>query len=220
MIHPHSLLAFLLPLALLPTANLAAPASRPATAPASQSAGQITGIVLDPRGKPAANYRVALHASPPLPKPLDALSDNTGHFTLASVPPGSYELTCVPDGARTPIATTDKLLITPAAPAQNLTLSFAAQFTITGKVALADGRPAAGWIVRATFVSPDGAIELDIDTPTDAQGRYSLAGPYKNVSFVDVISSPQPTPAKNLTAPAADINFKLLSAQEEMKRVR
>ncbi|HVX83270.1 MAG TPA: carboxypeptidase-like regulatory domain-containing protein [Phycisphaerae bacterium] len=215
--HPRSPLPLLLPLALLPLASAATPAA--STAPASQPALQLTGAILDPHGKPAANYRVALHANPPLPKPLDALSDAAGRFTL-SAPPGDYQLTCVPDGARSPIAIIDHLLIKPNAPPQPLAISFAAAFSITGKVRLSDGSPAAGWTVRATFLSPDGALELDTDAQTAPDGSYSLAGPYKNVSFVDVISSPQPDPAKNLTAPAADINFKLLSEQEEMKRVR
>ena len=47
-----------------------------------------------------------------------------------------------------------------------------------------------------------------------------VKGPYEKVSFVGVMSSPEPTPVKGIVAPKSGVDFELVGEAEERRRVR
>jgi hypothetical protein len=55
---------------------------------------------------------------------------------------------------------------------------------------------------------------------TGTAGAYEVKGPFEKVSFVGVMSSPEPAPVKGIVAPKAGVDFRLVSEAEERTRVR
>jgi hypothetical protein len=185
-------------------------------APAPAPVIQVQGRVVDENGKSAVGYRVGLFAADGRSEPCEELTDASGHYEFAGIPPGSYELTCAPGAGSSPMAVVEKVVVPP----QTIDVAFTGRFTIEGKVDLAEGGPAAGYLVRGTYESPDGQTTINVSATTDSAGHYTLKGPFERVQSVGVLSSPEPPEAKALTAPRGDVNFRLVSEEEERKRVR
>jgi hypothetical protein len=201
-------------------------AATPKLGPAPAPAVQVSGEVRDETGQPAVGYELELLGGTAGEQPhfYDEVTDGHGRYTFMGVPTGEYELTCVPGGRKSPLIVVEKVDVQPAKPL-SIPLSFEGKFAIRGRVDRpkeddTPAGPAAGSTVRATFASADGTIEVNTSAVTGADGTYVIKGPFPRVTFVGVMSSPEPAPVKDVVAPKEGVDFRLVSEAEERRRVQ
>jgi hypothetical protein len=195
-------------------------------APAPVLPAEVEGKVIDENGAAGGAYELELlgGAAGEIAHAYDETSDSNGRYSFAGIPTGEYELTCTPPNRKLPLVVIGKVVIDPSKRVA-VDVSFEGKFAISGRVDRpaedeTPAGPAAGSTVRATFVSPDGNTEMNTTAVTAADGTYVIKGPFAKVSFVGVMSSPEPTPVKDIVAPREGVNFRLVSAAEERRRVQ
>jgi hypothetical protein len=195
-------------------------------APAPVLPAEVDGKVIDENGAAGGAYELELlgGAAGEIAHAYNETSESDGHYSFAGIPAGEYELTCTPPNRKTPLVVIGKVIVDPSKRV-SMDVSFEGKFAISGRVDRpaeddTPAGPAAGSTVRATFVSPDGNAEMNTTAVTAADGTYVIKGPFAKVSFVGVMSSPEPKPVKDITAPREGVNFRLVSAAEERRRVQ
>jgi len=130
----------------------------------------VSGIVLDPLGNPVSRASVTLMDSLKQSNSKSAKTDESGHFSIGQVPPGSYELWAKHDEFATSAIQGIELNAHDAK--TDLRLQLQAGGAIHGIVYGSDGSPAAGLTIEAgqTF----GRAQRG--TVSDAEGRFQLEG--------------------------------------------
>ena len=143
----------------------------------------LQGTVTGWDGKPGAAYEVSLTI--PNRDNFRVTCDKDGHYAFVNIPPGEYELfTTRPVYGR---GLAVKKVIIEAGKTGTLDLSLESRFHLSGKVTYADGAPAFGQTVDASWDSPDGTMEFYDCAETDAKGRYSIGSPFEMVSWTWVM---------------------------------
>ncbi len=143
-----------------------------------EAAAKLEGRILDPDGKPVA-ARIELHgpAGPWRPARAAAAAVD-GSYTFTELIPGNYDVVLIPAGG-TPFARTVAAGVFLPAGASRQDFLFARGASVFGVVRATDGAPIRGARVRANVElrsAQRGRQRQSLETRTDAEGRYRIAG--------------------------------------------
>ncbi|HWE00956.1 MAG TPA: carboxypeptidase regulatory-like domain-containing protein [Tepidisphaeraceae bacterium] len=133
--------------------------------------GSVSGLITDTSGNPIANATVALtlSVSPNTSSSLTATTDSSGHYTLATVPAGTYVVRAQATG----YTAASSASFTVAQGSNTApTVQLAQRTTLTGTVTTGGGTPLAGAKVSIFSASSPGTTPLATFTTTSI-GQYS-----------------------------------------------
>ena len=174
--------------------------------PAPEPQALLVGKVVGADDKPAKGYEVGL-ASGAGGKRFRENTDDAGAYKFFGVPAGAYQLLCNPPGAGRP-----SLAIGIAVKADKtvqVDLSFQRKFIMAGVVTHADGKPGSKIDVELGCKDPLSGVEFEDIATTDEHGRYALASPFGNVTYVMVNHARARQPDPQLQAGQNRVSYTL-----------
>ena len=162
-------------------------ADAPITSSASPAppAPSLAGFVYGPAGEPLADAVVTAWNG----QAFEARTGADGRYEFAALPEGPFALLCAapptPDCATRIIRVPQVYILRDAMLGQDF--SFSRAFTISGRVLYDDLSPAAGRIVSARFMVPEGDTEFVTAVSAGAQGEYRISSPFPRAAYLGMI---------------------------------
>jgi len=142
------------------------------------------GTVIDPEGKPAKRFEVALSRDGGRNRFREKTGD-AGRYEFINVPSGTYHLGCNPPAKGQPCLEIKGVAIQAGKTLQR-DLSLERKSIIAGRITGTDGKPASNTTVDLSCADSRVNAAFTDTTSTDNQGRYELGSPFGEVTYIGI----------------------------------